>query len=552
MPLESRSKCDAEEIYKQLPHMGPDDSGVTRFADLDILEETVIKWLEVLKAGFHALRTVWESTWLEQGNADEREVFVKSVRTLFRLDDEDDENPLVVPSEVRDWLNDVSSDDVVLTSWFKDLQRLAPEQRLDVDIVRRIGAALSLTMTEFENSIWRKLPQAFAKQVLRADRRTSTKRMHLFRKVWALWLYPCPGVDLSGLGEGVRAEIEENGCWPVRRWDQMRTLLVRPELRPAWYDVDKVIRHTRRICRSFRKQGRRDLRPTRAEILQVAVAYIRKLTPPAARELDDDELKDRLEGLRVGNALHIANLKREIFRRLGPAVPDEEAVDWALHCAEHRGLIRLCRISKDKSIYLSSHPSAKQTPFWNADASELWYRGRQCWRFVHRSDNIQRRLLETFEKGGWPPEVDSPLVKNHGTALHAAVEALNHDLAPYALHLDVIGGTASIRWHDVRASEMPGNTPEVSAAPHSPTAPDRGFYSAGDLATRHKVKAEPLRKRLERWRKKRFGSDDWTEQADRANRAPRFLYRESAVADIVRDSPPQQRPSIVHPNFFSA
>ena len=82
------------------------------------------------------------------------------------------------------------------------------------------------------------------------------------------------------------------------------------------------------------------------------------------------------------------------------------------------------------------------------------------------------------------------------------------------------------------------SAPSATGAPpadgKTPTK-EQGWLSCSDLATKHKVSADSLRKRLERWRRKH--ADGWMEVggSERGTRDAQFLYRESAVLEVIRD-----------------
>jgi hypothetical protein len=59
-----------------------------------------------------------------------------------------------------------------------------------------------------------------------------------------------------------------------------------------------------------------------------------------------------------------------------------------------------------------------------------------------------------------------------------------------------------------------------------------GFLTSTQLAKKHRVNAEALRKRLERW--KRTHPDDWQEVANRRSKEAQYLFRESAVLPIIK------------------
>jgi hypothetical protein len=56
--------------------------------------------------------------------------------------------------------------------------------------------------------------------------------------------------------------------------------------------------------------------------------------------------------------------------------------------------------------------------------------------------------------------------------------------------------------------------------------------SVNELAKRHQVPQEKLRKRLGRWREDAV--DGWYEVADRRPRDPKYLYQEAAVLPIIQ------------------
>lgn len=66
-----------------------------------------------------------------------------------------------------------------------------------------------------------------------------------------------------------------------------------------------------------------------------------------------------------------------------------------------------------------------------------------------------------------------------------------------------------------------------------PSATERAFASASDLAARHGVDQEALRKRLDRFRRQSFGPQSWIENAERGPRDPKYLYSMEAAAPII-------------------
>lgn len=100
------------------------------------------------------------------------------------------------------------------------------------------------------------------------------------------------------------------------------------------------------------------------------------------------------------------------------------------------------------------------------------------------------------------------------------------------------------RWHDpsvdweVARAELVGI--RAAAAKAAAASGDRepgpaglGFRSARDLANEHDLPPEPLRRRLERWRKQ--NGDGWVEvpSSDRRPNEARFLYRPDAVTEVL-------------------
>jgi len=63
------------------------------------------------------------------------------------------------------------------------------------------------------------------------------------------------------------------------------------------------------------------------------------------------------------------------------------------------------------------------------------------------------------------------------------------------------------------------------------TARASGLMSATELARKHGVNPEALRKRLERWRRQQDGG--WVQVVDRRVRGPKYLYDEGAVQTII-------------------
>jgi hypothetical protein len=72
-------------------------------------------------------------------------------------------------------------------------------------------------------------------------------------------------------------------------------------------------------------------------------------------------------------------------------------------------------------------------------------------------------------------------------------------------------------------------TTEQTAA--IPQAVSLGFLSPADLAKEHHLELDPLRKRLERWR--RSHADGWIENTEPKSTEARFLYSPTSVANVI-------------------
>lgn len=73
------------------------------------------------------------------------------------------------------------------------------------------------------------------------------------------------------------------------------------------------------------------------------------------------------------------------------------------------------------------------------------------------------------------------------------------------------------------------DTPAESVTP----PPADGMFTVGQLAKKHELPAEALRRRLERWRKNHRDTEgiDWRETTHKGQ----FIYRESAVLSVIED-----------------
>jgi len=78
---------------------------------------------------------------------------------------------------------------------------------------------------------------------------------------------------------------------------------------------------------------------------------------------------------------------------------------------------------------------------------------------------------------------------------------------------------------------------------------DAGMFTVADLAARFGVEAEPLRKRLDRWREAHAASGDWTENEGATSRKAKYRYRLGAIREVITSGrasgkrpPKKQRP----------
>ena len=104
---------------------------------------------------------------------------------------------------------------------------------------------------------------------------------------------------------------------------------------------------------------------------------------------------------------------------------------------------------------------------------------------------------------------------------------------------------------DVHSVELVEGASSGRAQPREATRLDsmnpqdeNGMFCPSDLAILFDVEYHPLRKRLERWRSQNKGSRDWTESEGRHSREPKYLYRLSAVKQLLSlDKVSSGRPS---------
>lgn len=79
----------------------------------------------------------------------------------------------------------------------------------------------------------------------------------------------------------------------------------------------------------------------------------------------------------------------------------------------------------------------------------------------------------------------------------------------------------------------PGAAPRADAAANTSEVPEDAFLAPATLASMFNLKAEAVRKRLERWR---FHTDTgWIENLDRTGRQPKYLYQLSHVRELLQN-----------------
>lgn len=92
---------------------------------------------------------------------------------------------------------------------------------------------------------------------------------------------------------------------------------------------------------------------------------------------------------------------------------------------------------------------------------------------------------------------------------------------------------AKVEANRVAARPQSESESSVEAKPVPLASADPAFLSVDSIAEIGRVPAEPLRKRLQRWRP---GNDvDWIEDANPRRGEPRYLYRWGAIQAILRD-----------------
>lgn len=92
-----------------------------------------------------------------------------------------------------------------------------------------------------------------------------------------------------------------------------------------------------------------------------------------------------------------------------------------------------------------------------------------------------------------------------------------------------------------------GGLPARQPTPTATLPNGSGMFTPKELADQFKVPLDPLRKRLDRWRKKHLVGSDWTEVEGATSREAKYLYRLKAITQIIEDlkegSPSSERPA---------
>lgn len=129
----------------------------------------------------------------------------------------------------------------------------------------------------------------------------------------------------------------------------------------------------------------------------------------------------------------------------------------------------------------------------------------------------------------------------------------------FSATVDPLLGLQDIRaWATRLQSELSAPVDERAQTPngHRTDTSLDGHFSPRELAARYSVDAEDTRKALDRWRRKHSGSDGYTENPDRRQNEPKFLYSPRAVEHVMdelvsraarrqsrRTNPSSQRPA---------
>lgn len=203
-------------------------------------------------------------------------------------------------------------------------------------------------------------------------------------------------------------------------------------------------------------------------------------------------------------------------------------------------------------------------------------RSRNIASFV--ADQVAPELRSRFPVTAWERSValrknlDELGLEASGLMGCLAYPSTTFDLTPFEVALGKV--VEDIRWLRALLAEptcRPGRTEaegsvEVAAGspPITSATPRRGaqpktasasstiegdpgaMLTVSDLAERFGKKKEPLRKRLDRWRKKNLlNKRDWSEDSNATSRDARYLYRLGAVRQVIGRGRPTKRPANV-------
>jgi len=103
------------------------------------------------------------------------------------------------------------------------------------------------------------------------------------------------------------------------------------------------------------------------------------------------------------------------------------------------------------------------------------------------------------------------------------------------------------KWKDLPVPPRAASHPPTASAQPPPPVPTKvqsahraqqepptsATFTAADLAEHFGLEHEPLRKRLERWRKRNVAGGGWAEDTEATSRRSRYLYQWGSVRDVV-------------------
>jgi hypothetical protein len=170
-------------------------------------------------------------------------------------------------------------------------------------------------------------------------------------------------------------------------------------------------------------------------------------------------------------------------------------------------------------------------------------RAENLWRVLNAGSNDLGVRVLTQELHGSLFELQS-LIDSPPASFMSIVAALrtvakaSKDAQPEALH-----EATTALWEAIesfRVEESLPTEPEL-AKPSTGNGevalrdlPDDAMMNHSDLAAALKLQAEPLRKRLDRWRSK--NGDGWQQLTEAKAKEPRYLYRVASVRDLLAEA----------------